>query len=219
MGVRGLAHKLASGAGAEEPLYSTPLPFLPTDWSRDGRFILCRELQPQTGYDLWILPVSLPVGDRKPFPFANSIYQEREGKFSPDGQWVAYQSDESGRFEVYVQAFPGPGAKFLVSTEGGAQPRWRADGRELFYIGLDGKLMAAPITAAEGGQRFEAGTPVPLFQTRIAGGPILATGPMRHQYAVAPDGQKFLINVATEEAVDSPITLILNWRPGSRSKP
>jgi hypothetical protein len=189
------------------------------DWSPDGRFVLLRELDPKTGYDLWVLPVSLPVGDRKPVPFANSIYQEREGKFSPDGNWVAYQSDESGRFEVYVQRFPGPGAKLQVSTEGGVQPRWRVDGRELFYIDLDGNLMAVPITPKDAGQLLEAGTPVPLFQTRIAGGPILATGPLRHQYTVAPDGQKFLINVATEEAVDSPITLILNWRPGSRSKP
>jgi serine/threonine protein kinase len=218
-GVRGLVQKLASGAGAEKPLHSASAPLLPTDWSPDGRFILFRELQPQTGYDLWILPVSHPVGDRKPVPFVNSIYQEREGKFSPDGQWVAYQSDESGRFEVYVQAFPGPGAKSLVSTEGGAQPRWRADGRELFYIGLDGKLMAAPITLAEGGQRLEAGTPVALFLTSIAGGPIPATGPFRHQYAVAQDGQRFLINVATEEAVTSPITLVLHWKPGSPSKP
>ncbi len=217
-GVRGLYEKLASGAGKEEPLYTISAPFLPTDWSRDGRFILCRELKPKTGYDLWVLPVSVPVGDRKPFPFANSVYQEREGKFSPDGQWVAYQSDESGRFEVYVQAFPGPGAKSLVSTEGGAQPRWRADGRELFYVGLDGKLMAVPITRAEGGERLEAGTPVALFETRIAGGPILATGPLRHQYAVAPDGKKFLINVATEEAVTLPITLILDWKPGGDSK-
>jgi serine/threonine protein kinase len=218
-GIRGLYQKLASAAGAEEPLYPISAPFLPTDWSRDGRFILCRELKPETGYDLFVMPVSLPVSERKLIPFANSIYQEREGKFSPDGKWVAYQSDESGRFEVYVQAFPGPGAKTLVSTGGGAQPRWRADGRELFYIGLDGKMMAAPITLAEDGDFLEAGTAVALFATRIAGGPILATGPMRHQYAVAPDGQRFLINVATEEAVRSPITLVLNWKPAMASKP
>ena len=212
-GIRGVYQVLASGGGAGENLYTRLEPFLPTDWSRDGRFILCRELDAKTGYDLWILPFSPQGGDQTLIPFANTSFQEREGKFSPDGRWVAYQSDESGRYEVYLQAFPGPGGKFQVSKDGGAQPRFRADGQELFYIGLDAKLMAVPIALTEGGETPDLGTPVALFQTRIAGGPILAPGPLRHQYAVARDGQRFLINVVTEEAVTSPITLVLHWKP------
>ncbi len=217
-GVPGLYRKLASGAGAEEPLLEASDHPSPTDWSRDGGFILYRKLDPKTGFDLWVLPVLPQAGDRKPFAFVNTSFEEREGQFSPDGRWVAYQSNESGRFEVYVQPFPGPGGKWQVSTEGGAQPRFRADGRELFYIGLDGTLMAAPITPAAAGQPLEAGTPVALFPTRIAGGAVPGTV-LKHQYAVAPDGQRFLINVTTEEAVTSPITLILHWKPGPRSKP
>jgi hypothetical protein len=211
-GIRGVYRALASGGGAGENLYTRLEPFLPTDWSRDGRFILCRELNAKTGYDLWILPFSPQGGDQTLIPFANTSFQEREGKFSPDGRWVAYESDESGRYEVYLQAFPGPGGKFQVSTDGGAQPRFRADGQELFYIGLDAKLMAVPIALTEGGEP-DLGAPVALFQTRIAGGPILVPGPLRHQYAVARDGQRFLINVVTEEAVTSPITLVLHWKP------
>jgi eukaryotic-like serine/threonine-protein kinase len=214
-GIRGVYQALASGGDAGENLFTRLEPFLPTDWSGDGRFILCRELNAMTGYDLWVLPFSPQGGDETLIPFANSRFQEREAKFSPDGGWVAYQSDESGRYEVYVQAFPGPGGKFQVSTDGGAQPRFRADGQELFYIGLDAKLMAVPIALKERGQTPDLGTPVALFQTRIAGGPILAPGPVRHQYAVAQDGQRFLINVVTEEALTSPITLVVRWEPGS----
>jgi hypothetical protein len=142
----------------------------------------------------------------------NTGFDEREGKFSPDGRWIAYQSNESGRDEVYLQAFPGPGAKLSVSTNGGAQPRFRADGRELFYIGLDSRLMAVPITWTESGKTPELGTPVALFETRVVGGPVNAPGPTRHQYAVSRDGGRFLINVETEEAEASPINLILNWK-------
>jgi serine/threonine protein kinase len=211
-GVRGLYQEDASGSGGGETLYTKLEPFLPTDWSADGRFVLCRELNAQSGYNLWIVPLS-SKGGGTPIPFANSSFQEREGKFSPDGRWVAYQSDESGRDEVYLQAFPGPGGKVQISKEGGAQPRFRADGRELFYIDLDRKLMAVPISYTEGGETPDFGIPVPLFQTRIAGGPILAPGPLRHQYAVTKDGQRFLINTVTEEAMSSPIHLILNWKP------
>src|SRR5262249_415037 len=131
--------------------------------------------------------------------------------FSPDGGWIAYQSNESGRFEIYVQPFPGPGGKWQLSTEGGSQPRWRRDGKELFYISPDNKLIAVPIRLSSAGKTVELGTPMPLFQTRIVGEPgiILRT----HQYAVSPDGQRFLINVNAEEASVGPITVILNWHP------
>ena len=175
----------------------------PEDWSSDGRFLLYFQNDPKTGYDLWVLPL---FGERKPFPFVNTSFIERNGQFSPDGRWVAYESNESGRNEIYVQAFPGPGGKWQVSTGGGIEPRWRRDGKELFYIALDGKLMAAPIQAA--GQALEAGAPISLFQTRIVGG---GQSGWRQQYAVAPDGQRFLINITVDESTASPITIVTNW--------
>ena len=136
------------------------------DWSPDGRFLLYRSIDPKTGSDIWALPLD---GDRKPFPVVQTNFDERDGQFSPDGKWIAYQSNESGRFEIYVQPFPGPGGKSQVSTNGGAQVRWRRDGKELFYIALDGRLMAVPIRLASNGQAVEAGTPVPLFATHVGG--------------------------------------------------
>jgi hypothetical protein len=149
-------------------------------------------------------------GNRKPFPVIQTDFDERDGQFSPDTKWIAYESNESGRFEIYVQPFPGPGGKWQMSTNGGAQVRWRRDGKELFYIGLDGRLMAVPFQVASGSQTVEPGTPVPLFATRMFGGAL--QGAFRQQYVVSRDGQRFLINSLTA-ATTSPITLILNWKP------
>jgi Tol biopolymer transport system component len=121
--------KLSSGTGADELLLESDQAKAPADWSSDGRFLLFRSLDPQTGYDLWVLPTS---GDKKPFPFLKTSFEERDGQFSPGNQWIAYQSNESGRFEIYVQPFPGPGAKFQISTNGGAQPRWNKNGKEIY---------------------------------------------------------------------------------------
>jgi len=122
---------------------------------------------------------------------------------------MAYQSNESGRYEIYVQPFPGPGGKEPVSTNGGAQVRWRRDGKELFYIALDSRLMAVPIQLAAGGQAIEPGAPVPLFAARI--GEVVP--PLeRQQYIVSSDGQRFLMNTVTDDA--APITVILNWKAG-----
>ena len=165
-----------------------------------------KENNPRTGWDVWVLPLA---GDRKPVPVANTNFDEREGQFSPDVRWIAYQSNESGRGEIYVQPFPGPGAKLQVSTNGGSQVRWRRDGKELFYIAPDNKLMAVPITVAPNGQTLEPGTPVELFPTQIASNPA-----GRQQYAVSSDGQRFLILVEPEGATASPITVILNWAAG-----
>jgi len=138
-------------------------------------------------------------------------FDERDGQFSPDGKWIAFESNESGRYEVYLQPFPGPGARVPVSAGGGAQVRWRRDGRELFYIALDGRLMAVPIGIGGADRAPEIGAAVPLFTTNV-GGAILQ-GIARQQYAVTADGQRFLMNVLVEEANASPITLILNWKP------
>ncbi|MBI3049381.1 MAG: serine/threonine-protein kinase [Acidobacteria bacterium] len=198
--------KSSSGAGTDELLLKVPLTSAAQDWSSDGRFVLYNYVDPKTGGDLSVLPMD---GDRKPFVFVNSTFHERLGQFSPDGRWVAYQSDESGRYEIYVRPFPGPGGQWQVSTSGGVTPRWRADGRELFYIAPDGTLTAAPIIV--NGAAVEPGAPVALFRPRIVWGGTNPIG-VRWQYDVAPDG-RFLINVVTEEASASPITLILNWNP------
>ncbi|HVH29711.1 MAG TPA: protein kinase [Vicinamibacterales bacterium] len=196
----------ASGVpGANELLFASPLIKIPTDWSHDGRFLLYFEANLKSGADLWALPLD---GDRKPSPFFSTGFAELWGQFSPDGRWVAYQSNESGRPEIYVRPFPGPGGQWLVSTSGGTYPRWSADGKELFYLAPDGRLMAASIAAK--GATLDVAAPAALFQTRIVGGGAALVG-IRQQYDVAPDG-RFLINVPTESAATPPITLILNWR-------
>ncbi len=120
------------------------------------------------------------------------------------------ESNESGRMEIFVQPFPGPGGKLQVSTNGGAQVRWRADGKELFYIALDGRLMAVPIGLAPNRQSLESGVPVPLFLTNIGGA---IQGAYKQQYVVAGDGQRFLMNSVVTQATPSPVTVILNWQP------
>lgn len=201
--------KSSSGAGTDELLLESNENNAPTDWSSDGRFLLFRGLDPQTGFDLWILPVS---SDKKPFPFLKTSFEERDGQFSPDGKWVAYQSNESGRPEIYAQPFPGPGRKFQISTNGGAQPRWNENGKEIFYVSLDSKMMAAVMKLSPDGRSLETGTPEVLFPLRIAGGPVPAIN-SQQQYAVSSDGQQFLVNLARDEGPTSPITLILNWSP------
>jgi len=206
-GINNLFWKSSSGAGADELLLKSDRINMPNDWSSDGRFLLFRSTDPQMGRDLWVLPVS---GDKKPFPFVKSPYEEREGQFSPNGKWIAYQSNESGRFQIYVQPFPGPGGKFQISVNGGAQPRWNKNGKEIFYLSLDSKMMAAPVRLSPDDQALEAGPPVALFAVRIAGGPL--PGISKQQYAVSSDGQRFLVNLTANEGAASTITLIWNWR-------
>jgi serine/threonine protein kinase len=206
-GLESMYWKLSSGAGTDELLLESAPRKVPNDWSSDGRFLLFNSIDPQTGYDQWVLPFS---GDKKPFPFLKTPFNEVLGQFSPDGKWVAYESDESGRFEIYVQPFPGPGAKFQISTNGGAQPRWNKNGKEVFYVSLDSKMMASPLKLSSDGQSLETGTPAALFPVRIAGGPLVLD---KQQYAVSSDGQRFLVNLTLEEDRTSPITLIYNWKP------
>src|SRR5262249_36630314 len=119
-GAAAMFQKIASGAGQEESLLKSTTPNNPTDWSRDGHFILYDNADPKTLYDMWVLPL---MGDRKPQPFLQTPFNEQGGRFSPDGKWIAYISDESGRSEVYVQSFPPTGAKWQISTNGGFIPR------------------------------------------------------------------------------------------------
>ena len=215
-GTRNLYVKSSSGAGGEELLLESPQGKIMTDWSADGRFILY--FTPlNTDRDVWVLPME---GDRKPWVFLKTNFNERWAHFSPDGRWVAYMSDESGRDEIYLRPFGEPaaagatanraGGQWQVSTAGGIFPRWRPDGKELYYIGPDGQVMAAPVTAT--GTTLEPGTPVALFETRIYGGG--ADNNQGRNYDVARDG-RFLINTVLEGAA-SPITLLQNWKPPAK---
>ena len=176
------------------------------DWSPDGRFLMYRAIDQKTGVDIW----ALPLDGGKPFPIVQTEFDERDAQFSPDGKWIAYQSNQSGSFEIYVQSFPGPGGKQQVSRDGGAQVRWRPDGKELFYVALNGQLVAVPITLPATGQSIEPGTPVPLFATHV-GGAVQTAG--KQQYDISPDGQRFLMSTIVDD-VTSPISIILNWTPG-----
>ncbi len=217
-GVLDLYQKLVNGAVDDaRPLLSSgqaKIPVAPTSWSPDGRFLLYTRVTPQTGTDLWVIPM---VGAHTPLVFLKTPFNEDEGVFSPDGRWVAYQSNESGRFEIYVRPFHAPGAKdsdaasgavqWQVSTAGGIDPMWQPDGKEIDYIDPSGLMMAAPVTAS--GARLAAGTPVKLFQTHIVGGG--ENSAAGREYDVAPDG-RFLIDTVSESAA-APITLIQNWNP------
>jgi hypothetical protein len=193
------------GGGDDEVVFESEQVKILSDWSPDGRFLLYYVPDPKTGTDLWVLPLE---GKRVPFAFLQSEANELHGQFSPDGRWVAYQSSESGRYEIYVRPFPGRGGQFPISTAGGVYPRWSHDGKELYYIAPDAKLMAVPISATA--TRFEAGTPTALFQTRRVGGGANVVG-RSHQYDVAPDG-RFLMNIEAGSGTP-PITLLLNWKP------
>jgi serine/threonine protein kinase len=198
---------IAGGEKEEQLLLGTPQNKYPTDWSPDGRFVLYRNTDTKTGQDLWAMPLD---GDRKPFPVVQTTFDDRDGQFSPDGRWIAYESNESGRSEIYVQMFPHSGGKRQISANGGAQARWRQNGTEIFYIALDNRLMATPIRFISNGQAVEPGLPVPLFTTDI-GGPL--QGNLRQQYAVSADGKQFLMNTVADETGTSPITVVLNLRP------
>ncbi len=200
-----LYEKSTTGAGSEALLLTSPHTKSVMDWSRDGRWLLFRDADPTSGFDIWALRMD---GDRKAVPVVQTKSEERDAQFSPDGKWMAYGSNESGRYEVFVQPFPGPGAKSLISTNGGAQVRWRGDGRELFYVTLDGRLTAVPIVLDSTAQTARVGTAVALFAARI-GNAVPAID--RQEYIVSEDGQRFLLNMLTDESA-SPITVVLNWK-------
>jgi Tol biopolymer transport system component len=190
--------KPTGGAGKEELLLDAP--GVPSDWSRDGRFVIFTKNDAKTLSDIWVLPLS---GDRppvpgKPFPFLQTEFNEVGAKVSLESKWVAYTSNESGQNEVYVQTFPSPGGKSQISTGGGSRPVWRRDGRELFYVAADGKLMAVEVKT---GSKLEAGAPKPLFDTRLGNRP----------FDISPDGRRFLLANSLEDAGHTPMTVVVNW--------
>ena len=192
---------------SEELILPTAGGAFPMDWSADGRFVLYTVPGPKGSGDLWALPMT---GERKPFEVVKTDYSEGLGQFSPDGKWIAYQSDKTGRLEVYLRPFPGPGVDTLVSTAGGAQVRWNPNGRELFYVADDDRLMAVPVRASADNKTLEPGTPSALFATNVGSTAVLK---YRQQYLVSPDGQSFVMNSVVGDASPSPVSVILNWKP------
>ena len=200
--------KRADGAGSEEVLVRLGdiagiIDGSPADWSKDGRFIVYETRDMKRNTDLWALPLS---GPRDPIPLAQSPAQEYDGRVSPDGRWLAYTSSESGIDQVYVQAFPTVAGRWQVSTDGGVEPQWRADGRELFYLSPDQHLMAVSVK----GPPLEFGVPTALFRIRTRDPGI------RNRYAVAPKGDRFLVMSQTESLSAEAITVVLNWTAGLR---
>jgi Tol biopolymer transport system component len=194
--------KPSTGAEPERQVSSGFEAVFPTDWSPDGKFIVYHTGSSKTAsYDVMVLPRS---GGAGPEPFAQSTFIEIDGHFSPDQRWLAYASDESGRMEVYVQPFPRSGSRWQVSTGGGSEPHWRRDGKELFYLAPDRKIMAVTVRAAS---TFESDAPRPLFQTRA---PFPGTI-YRMNYDVTGDGTRFLVNTLVEGASSSPIYVVVNW--------
>jgi Tol biopolymer transport system component len=199
-----LYRKSANGSGAEETLYTDNLEKRPTSISPDGKFLLYTAVgDPKTRFDLWILPDPLGrPGVAKPYSLLQSQSNELNWIFSPDGHWIAYQTNETGRGEIYVAPFPGPGGKRQISTSGGRLPRWRADGKEIFYVAADQKLMAAEVMIKG---EIQIGEVRPLF------GPLLTGN--GYQYAVSADGQRILA-VTPRSNGSAPLTIVQNWPAG-----
>jgi eukaryotic-like serine/threonine-protein kinase len=207
-GIFDIYQKPADGSAEEELLVKSDELKQPEDVSRDGRFLLYLSIGPKTKPDLWVLPLT---GGRKPFPFLRTEFAEHSAKFSPDGHWVAYTSDESGRDEVYVRKFSPDetadasetGGKWQVSYDGGNEPLWGLDGKQLYYLALDAKVMVAGVATSPS---FEAGKPMVLFQAPPRRG--VYTG----HYTI--DGKRFLFLAPAEQAsqAQAPFTIVLNWQ-------
>jgi serine/threonine protein kinase len=189
--------KTVGEADDAKPLLESDLYALPTSWSPNGKILAFDSLDPETGWDQWILS----LGDGAPVPFLKSSFNEADGVFSPDGRWMAYESDESGRWEIYVTSFPGPGRRWRVSTRGGVSPRWNSTGQELFFRSAAGDLMAVAMTLDDGDVLI--GTPKPLIEGQL-NRPNLA-----YHYSPAPGGERFLL--ITDQRGAESLDIILNW--------
>jgi eukaryotic-like serine/threonine-protein kinase len=201
----GIYQKLSSGATSEERLSGEKNRF-PLDWSSDGRFLIYQHGFPATRGNIWVLPLS----GKEARALIATPSDEVQAQFSPDGRWLAYCSDESGQYEVYVRPFSSSKGRWQVSAAGGYEPRWRRDGKEIFYLAADRRLMAVPIQAA--GTTFQVGSATALFEAPLRG--FLQGWENSSRYDVTADGQRFLVNVPIESAASGPLVVVLNWTAG-----
>ena len=190
--------------GQEQSLVVNNFYKMATQWSDDGRFIVYTQVEPQTKRDIWVLPVQGSAAGQ-PFAFLHTAANEFLGQLSPDSKWIAYTSDESGRREVYVRAFPSGQNPTSISPAGGEAPRWRADGRELFFVAADGRITAVPVKSA--GSALELGTPIALFQANLVRSP---NEPLI-DYDVSSDGKRFLLTTPAAGPTSATLNLISNW--------
>src|SRR5262249_46716956 len=214
-GKGGLYVKPANNAGTEERLIESSFTMLPMSWSPDGNSIVYEVLDPHTSNKLWVLALS---GDRKPSALLQTPFPQSHGQISPDGKWLAYYATEGSAPEIYVQPFPEGAGRWQISTNGGVFPRWRPDGRELFYMSRasGGKMMSVDVKL--NGSTFEPGVTRELFDSPYLNLSHTGTGAgPYHTYAVSKDGQRFLIpHLTTSDAttVTRPIAIVLNWADG-----
>ncbi len=194
-----------TGSGREEVILPVDVARYPVDATADG--VLVFQTGSSDGYDLGFIETD---GSRTPVPLLATPFNEVQGRVSPNGRWIAYASNESGRFEVYVRAFPSAKGQWTISPAGGMQPEWRRDGRELFYVSSDRRLMAVPVTTAQ--DTFSADVPRPLFDIDVPE----PTAPYPGDYAVAADGQRILVNTSLEVFNKPPVTVVLNWAASRR---
>jgi Tol biopolymer transport system component len=209
--------KATNGSGKDEMLKTDANSQFPSQWSTDSRFIVYNPQDQKTKLDIWYIPLE---GDRKPLKFLGTDSNEAQGQISPDGKWMAYMSDKTGSREIYVASFPLGEGEQRISTAGGEEPRWhRNNGKELFYVAPDGKMMSVTVKAATGPKpTFEYEPPVILFDTRMA----FATDTRAFQYDVSSDGKRFVVVTnasSTPSAVAPalpPITVVVNWSKNSK---
>jgi Tol biopolymer transport system component len=186
----------SSGSGSDEVIMESKDVLRATDWSPDGSALCVTQYSGQTQGDIRIISMN---GEKKQGMFLQTAYNEEDGRFSPDGRWIAYASNETGQSEIYIRPYPGPGSPIKVSTAGGTAPCWRRDGREMFYVSNDNKMMSIDIQSSA--SSFESGTVRELFPRT----------PIMEAYDVFPDGKRFLINRVIEPSVTDPVTIVVNW--------
>ncbi|HZM90506.1 MAG TPA: protein kinase [Blastocatellia bacterium] len=203
-GVSSIYQKLSNGASPEEPLVSSAEPKFNPQWAPDGQSIIYAQLNPKTIGDLYLLSLS---GEKKSTSWLQTNFIEARPRLSPNGRWIAYISNETEQFEVYVDSFPNPGAKVAISIGGGSQPQWRADGRELYYYAPDRKLVAVEVNGD--GPTFKVGEARPLFEIRVAS--IDQSFPGNGYYTVTRDGKRFLVSSLPEASERQQINVIVNW--------